>query len=84
MDSVGLKFEPPHALFAENHGLGLIEKFLQQVANLDSPPSSIFLEFDHRQEEKLRLLTSQILPQYEYALYKDLSHQPRFISLQLK
>jgi release factor glutamine methyltransferase len=84
MDSVGLKFEPPHALFAENNGLGLIEKLLQQVASLDSPPSSIFLEFDPRQEEKLQLLTSQSLPQYEYTLYKDLSHQARFISLRLK
>jgi len=62
----GLRFEPPEALFAQNHGLALIEKIISTYQNHLKPNGKLYMEFGMGQEkeieqycEKNRLKTSE-------------------------
>lgn len=49
--SAELAYEPPKALFAQNHGLGLIQSIISQVENHLKPGGELWLEFGKGQEK---------------------------------
>lgn len=62
--------EPHKALFAENHGMEIIEKFLKQAVNYMSDNGAIYLEHDDDQVERIKsLLDDKNSLKYEF--FKD-------------
>ena len=80
-DTIGLKFEPPIALFTEDNGLKLIKDFLVQVSKLKHLPNLIILEFDPRQIKQIKKLAHQLLPAYKIKISKDLAGRDRYAVL---
>ena len=75
MNSAGLKFEPPQALFTGKHGLQLYEGLFKQVNSLSifNLQSSIIVEFDPRQTKLLCALIKRTLPNARVQIKKDLA-----------
>jgi release factor glutamine methyltransferase len=75
LDTKGLEFEPPIALFTGDQGLKLYKRLLKQIGRLaDARASlSVFLEFDPRQTVMLKKLIKQRLPQAKPQIKKDLA-----------
>ena len=78
METIGLKFEPPIALFTENKGLKIIENLLKQIkqlARITNHQSQItaLCEFDPRQTIMLKQLIKKTLPNAKTKIKKDLS-----------
>ena len=75
------KFEPKNALVAKKQGLELIEKLIRQIrshSQIRPFADSIFLEFDPRQETKIKTLAASLLPGYKIKFFRDLAGLPRF------
>lgn len=82
MDTIGLKFEPTIALFANNKGLKIIEnlfKNIKQLSKINNSKSLIttFCEFDPRQIIKLKIIINKILPNAKIKIKKDYSNKNR-------
>jgi len=78
MDSVGLKYEPPVALFTGKNGLALYEKLFKQINILAVGGGAlcninVLCEFDPRQTVKIKQLIKRELPQAKLQIKKDLS-----------
>jgi len=77
MNSAGLKFEPPQALYTGKYGLELYEKLFRQIhsPSFINHYSSIILlaEFDPRQTKLLRALIKRTLPHARVQIKKDLA-----------
>ncbi len=74
--------EPKRALVADNNGLTLYEKLLQQIKALISNfqfPISAFLEIDPSQTNSICMLIKQILPAANIEIKKDLAGLDRLI-----
>lgn len=54
-DEVGeeIRYEPSHAIYCENDGMYLIEKFLENAKNYLNEGGSIYMEFGSNQKEKI-------------------------------
>ena len=88
MDTIGLKFEPPIALFTENKGLKIIEGFLKQIKQIANSKKINFnsnllalIEFDPRQTIMLKKLIKKILPDAKFKIKKDLSNHNRLAKI---
>jgi len=73
-ETVGLKFEPKGALFTKDKGLFLIKRLLMEIAELETKPKYIFLEFDPRQKKDLHQLIKKYLPGADIKFYRDLNN----------
>ncbi len=79
------KFEPTSALIASKKGLGLYQKFFEQIASPLYPhPSTLFLEIGSDQAQQIKKLAAKLLPDYQIKLFKDLSGQSRYAVLSQK
>lgn len=74
-----LTYEPHHALFSGLDGLNHAEKLLRQLPH--DKHFSLFLELDTENVELFAELASQIFPQSDMRVIKDLSKKPRFFEL---
>lgn len=83
-NTVGLKFEPPQALFTSEEGMYWIKGLLLAVAKKRNKPALMLLEIDPRQREALNKLAKRILPAYEAKVSKDLFGRYRYAALALK
>lgn len=80
--TVGLKFEPPIALFAGKNGLELYQKLFKQIKEImNLSPASIFMlcEFDPRQTQEIKKLAKRELPKGEIKIIKDLAGKNRIL-----
>ncbi|MCK5319788.1 peptide chain release factor N(5)-glutamine methyltransferase [Candidatus Parcubacteria bacterium] len=90
MDTIGLKFEPPIALFTENRGLKIIENFLKQIKQIINSQKINFnsnllllIEFDPRQTIMLKKLIKKILPNAKFQIKKDLRGYDRLARISI-
>jgi len=84
METRGLKFEPPRALFTGKHGLELYEKLFKQIRTFSSNincPMAVFCEFDPRQTDQLKKLTKKILPRANAEIKTDLCGRDRLLKI---
>ena len=80
-DTIGLKFEPPIALYTGKNGLELYEKLFQQIKNYLTHntkcqiPNTLYIlcEIDPRQTAKIKRLIKRQLPKTMLQIKKDLS-----------
>jgi release factor glutamine methyltransferase len=80
-DSV-LKYEPHSALFAENHGLAIYEKILEDAHLILKEHFLMAFEISDEQEDALTLLIKKYFPQAKYEFKKDLNHFTRFLFIE--
>lgn len=81
-NTIGLKFEPPIALFTDNNGLELYEKLFKQIKSLISELNFdcfALCEFDPRQTAKIKQLVKKQLPRAKWQIKKDLAGLNRLI-----
>ncbi len=87
-ESRGLAFEPAEALWADDHGLALYERFLTQLADIRAAaprtPITALCEIDPAQEDELTNRTHTLLPSAHTAPHPDLSGRTRFIEISLQ
>lgn len=78
-DTIGLKFEPPIALYTGKNGLELYEKLFKKINYLirntkyQIQNTCILCEFDPRQTAKIKRLIKRELPEAICQIKKDLS-----------
>lgn len=80
-ETIGLKFEPKQALFAEEKGLKLIRQLLEQITKRKNKPKLVYLEFDPRQKKDLAVLIKKYLPRSKSTYFKDLAGLWRFVEI---
>ncbi len=82
-----IQCEPHSALVAEENGLALYRRLLEQVNFLISQfrnfPITIFLEIDPSQTDRIQKLIKQHLPQSTIEIKKDLREQDRVVIISL-
>ena len=88
-DTIGLKFEPPIALYTGKNGLELYEKLFRQIKKLlamrcELKDIHILCEFDPRQTAKIKQLIKRKLPQATCQIKKDLLGLNRLAIISLK
>lgn len=82
-DTIGLKFEPAQALYADHHGLQHYIRLFKQISELANPPKFIYLEINPLKKKEIENLSKKYLDRYFYQTFKDLSQQNRFVLLSL-
>jgi release factor glutamine methyltransferase len=70
--------EPKSALVADDDGLGLYQKLLKQIKNLNKPLTALF-EIDPSQTEKIKKNISSVLPKAEVKIKTDLAGRERLV-----
>ncbi|MBI5530163.1 MAG: peptide chain release factor N(5)-glutamine methyltransferase [Candidatus Doudnabacteria bacterium] len=81
--TIGLKFEPKHALFTKDNGLYEIKRLLLQIKQSIKQPRLIYLEFDPRQKVELDKEIKKHLPKANVKFYKDFRSLWRFVEITL-
>ncbi|MFA7654244.1 MAG: peptide chain release factor N(5)-glutamine methyltransferase [Candidatus Magasanikbacteria bacterium] len=87
METRGLQFEPPQALFTGKQGLQLYEDLFKQTQSLLllNPYSLILLiEYDPRQTTLLKKLIKKYLPEASIEIKKDLAGRDRVATINIK
>lgn len=79
MDKNVLENEPKTALFGGEDGLDFYRKFADQVRDHLNSHGEFFLEFGFSEEEELRELFAQKLPDFEIEFRKDMAGKPRMV-----
>lgn len=82
MDQSTLKYEPALALFADDDGLALFQRFAEQIEAHVTPGGAAYLEFGYRQQPALAQLFSERLPHVQATFKHDMAGQPRMVKLQ--
>lgn len=86
-ESCGLAFEPELALWADDFGLALYERFFEQIAQIhtDAPKAHItaLCEINPKQETALADRAHKHLPTVRTRPHADLSGRTRFIEVRL-
>ncbi len=80
-----IQHEPVSALVAEDHGLALYKKLLEQIHTFDLQNTAIclFLEIDPSQSSKIRTCINTLFPQAQVHIMKDLSGNDRVVKIKL-
>ena len=79
MDNNVLQNEPEEALFGGKDGLDFYRRFAKQVrAHLNSH-GEFFLEFGFSEEDQLRELFAEELPDFDIEFRKDMAGKPRMV-----
>ena len=82
--TIGLKFEPAIALYAENSGLDLFDKLFRQISELGKPPKHTLIEIDSIQERPVVNIIKNYLTPELIETKKDLSGLKRVLIIKLK
>jgi release factor glutamine methyltransferase len=78
-------YEPNHALFADDYGMALIKKCMQQLQKFTLPHSTnklqwtLYFEIDPRQKNILRAYAKYLFIKSRVQIKKDLSGKDRFL-----
>src|SRR3989344_1910703 len=80
-DTAGLKFEPQRALFTKESGLYHIRRLFEQAAKFKIRNSTLLIEFDPRQKQKLLSLTKKYFPKAKFKFHRDLSTKFRVLEI---
>lgn len=83
IDSRGLKFEPPKALFSAERGLAHYHMLFKQIAGWSNQPGYILCEFDPRQTNEITKLAKKIFPAANLIIKKDLAKLNRILLIKL-
>lgn len=88
LDAIGLKFEPPIALFTGQRGLKLYERLFKQIRTLRVARCALrditaLCEFDPRQTVMMKKLIKKSLPRAKRQIKKDLSGLNRLVIITL-
>lgn len=83
IETKGLKFEPPSALFTKKNGLYLYDHFFNQISKLKKRPQFIIAEFDPRQTNDIKKLIIKYLPSCNIQIKKDLAGHNRIVIIKL-
>ncbi|MBI5654793.1 peptide chain release factor N(5)-glutamine methyltransferase [Candidatus Uhrbacteria bacterium] len=85
LDPDVVSYEPSKALFAGQDGLGLIRKFLVQLAHhfgsLGFNSIRAYLEFDPPQSASLKNLAQSLFPKAKIKIHKDLAKRNRVLEI---
>lgn len=79
MDKNVLQNEPEEALFGGEDGLDFYRHFAKQVREHLNSHGEFFMEFGFSEENELRELFSQELPDFEIEFRKDMADKPRMV-----
>jgi release factor glutamine methyltransferase len=74
------QFMPRQAIFAEEHGLAVIKRLIDDLWHLIHGSSSVYLECDPLQVDILSNLLQQILPHCKIYVLNDLAGRPRCVA----
>lgn len=79
MDENVLQNEPKEALFAGEDGLDFYRRFAKQVRDHLNSHGEFFLEFGFSEEDQLRDLFAEELPDFDIEFRKDMAGKPRMV-----
>lgn len=80
-----INYEPKDALFADDEGMALIKKCIQQINEFLPPYSStrlswkLYFEIDPEQSKELRAFAKQVFDEAKIEIKKDLCGRDRFL-----
>ncbi len=77
-----LDYEPHLALFADNKGLAIIEKILNDIDKVLLPKGKAYFEISPEQVDDLIAIIKSILPNYNFSFKKDINNFTRFLLLE--
>jgi len=75
------EYEPHMALFADEGGLALYRKVLEQVQGSDLTPRVILFEIGYDQGDRMRVMCGKYMPEYEVSIIKDLENRDRVVKM---
>ncbi|MBD5431506.1 peptide chain release factor N(5)-glutamine methyltransferase [Lactobacillus agrestimuris] len=79
MDQNVIDNEPSTALFGGKNGIEFYKKFAKQVREHLNSHGEFFMEFGFSEEEELKQLFAQELPDFEIEFKKDMAGKPRML-----
>ena len=79
MDQNVIDNEPSTALFGGKSGIEFYKKFAKQVREHLNSHGEFFMEFGFSEEEELKQLFAQELPDFEIEFKKDMAGKPRML-----
>lgn len=79
MDKNVLQNEPKTALFGGQDGLDFYRKFAKEVREHLNSHGEFFMEFGFSEEEQLKELFNQELPDFDIEFKKDMAGKPRMV-----
>ncbi|MHC5407403.1 peptide chain release factor N(5)-glutamine methyltransferase [Listeria seeligeri] len=80
MSDYVLKNEPALALFAENDGLAIYERFVEDLQYVLNPTFWVGVEIGYTQGEKVKDLFQKSYPHSTVVIHKDINSKDRFIT----
>ncbi|MGY3778536.1 peptide chain release factor N(5)-glutamine methyltransferase [Isobaculum melis] len=83
MEDVVLEHEPHLALFAENDGLAIYQRFAQELSTYLKTPGFAAFEIGFNQGQRVKALFQQALPTAHVWYEKDLAGNDRMLLIQL-
>lgn len=77
LDKTVIDYEPNLALFADNDGLSIIKKFIQEYDKYLTDDGLVLMEFDESQGDAISKLLEE--KKVNFKIYKDYSNMDRFV-----
>jgi release factor glutamine methyltransferase len=79
--SEGINFEPKNAIFANDNGMEIIKRLIEQAKGHIAPNGLILLETDCRNAKDIKQFAKTHYPDAKIELEKDLAELDRYISI---
>lgn len=79
MDKAVLDYEPPVALFADEHGLGFYHRLFESIGDHLTPHGQLFGETGFDQEQSIQDLCHQVAPYAQIETRHDMADRMRMI-----
>lgn len=79
MDKAVLDYEPPVALFADEHGLGFYHRLFESIGDHLAPHGQLFGETGFDQEQSIQDLCHQVAPYAQIETRHDMADRMRMI-----
>lgn len=79
MDKAVLEYEPPVALFADEHGLGFYHRLFETIGDHLLPDGQLFGETGFAQEQSIQELCRQVAPNAHLITKHDMADRMRMI-----
>ncbi|GHV97688.1 protein-(glutamine-N5) methyltransferase, release factor-specific [Lactobacillus nasalidis] len=79
MDQNVLANEPEEALFGGEDGLAFYRKFAKEVRDHLNPGGRFFMEFGFSEEDELKALFAEELPDFKMEFRRDMAGKPRML-----
>lgn len=80
MDDTVLKYEPHHALFAENEGYAIYEGILKDLPQVMKEQGHVVFEIGYNQGNQLKALINSIYPDKLVKVIRDINGNERIVS----